>query len=125
MKIIPCIIGLGYVGLPMILNLSKKILTYGFDTNKKRIKDLKNKIDTNREFESKKFKNTKKLFFTNKLKDIKECNFFILCVPTPIYKNKKPDLRSLNKAIKMISKILKKNDIIFLESTVFPGATEK
>jgi UDP-N-acetyl-D-galactosamine dehydrogenase len=125
MKIIPCIIGLGYVGLPMTLNLAKKFLTYGFDANKKRIENLKNKIDVNREFKTKKFNNIKKIVFTNKIKDIKKCNFFILCLPTPIHKNKKPDLTNLNDAIKIISTIIKKNDIIFLESTVFPGVTEK
>ncbi len=124
MKIIPCIIGLGYVGLPITLNLAKRFLTYGFDTNKERIENLKNKIDVNRECKSKKFNNIKKIIFTNKIKDIKKCNFFILCLPTPIHKNKKPDLINLNDAIKIISKILKKNDIIFIESTVFPGVTE-
>ena len=125
MKIIPCIIGLGYVGLPITLNLANKFLTYGFDLNKERIENLKKKIDVNREFESKKFNNIKKIIFTNKIKDIKECNFFILCLPTPIHKNKKPDLTNLNDAIEIISKILKRNDIIFLESTVFPGITEQ
>ena len=125
MKIIPCIIGLGYVGLPITLNLAKRFLTYGFDTNKERIENLKNKIDVNRECESKKFNNIKKIIFTNKIKDIKKCNFFILCLPTPIHKNKKPDLTNLNDAIEIISTILKRNDIIFLESTVFPGITER
>ena len=125
MKIIPCIIGLGYVGLPITLNLANSFVTYGFDKNRKRIENLKNKIDVNREFEPKKFDNIKKIIFTNKTKDIKKCNFFILCLPTPIHKNKKPDLTNLNDAIEMISTILKRNDIIFLESTVFPGITEK
>ena len=125
MKIIPCIIGLGYVGLPIILNLAKSFVTYGFDKNRKRIENLKNKIDVNREFGPKKFDNIKKIIFTNKIKDIKKCNFFILCLPTPIHKNKKPDLTNLNDAIEIISTILKRNDIIFLESTVFPGVTEQ
>ena len=125
MKIIPCIIGLGYVGLPIVLNLAKSFVTYGFDKNRKRIENLKNKIDVNREFELKKFNSVKKIIFTNKIKDIKKCNFFILCLPTPIHKNKKPDLTNLNDAVKIISTILKRNDIIFLESTVFPGITEQ
>jgi UDP-N-acetyl-D-galactosamine dehydrogenase len=124
MKIIPCIVGLGYVGLPITLNLAKNFLTYGFDKNKERIKKLKNKVDVNREFESKKFGNIKKIIFTSKIKDIKKCNFFILCLPTPLHKNKKPDLSNLNDAIKIISSILKRDDIIFIESTVFPGVTE-
>ena len=73
----------------------------------------------------KKFNNIKKIIFTNKIKDIKKCNFFILCLPTPINNNKKPDLTNLNDAIEIISTILKRNDIIFLESTVFPGITEQ
>ncbi len=124
MKIIPCIVGLGYVGLPITLNLAKNFLTYGFDKNKERIEKLKNKVDVNREFEPKKFDNIKKIIFTSKIKDIKKCNFFILCLPTPLHKNKKPDLSDLNEAIKIISSILKRNDIIFIESTVFPGVTE-
>ena len=67
----------------------------------------------------------KKIIFTNKIEHIKKCNFFILCIPTPIYENKTPDLRNLYDAIKTVSKILKKDDIIFIESTVFPGVTEK
>ena len=125
MKIIPCIIGLGYVGLPITLNLANSFVTYGFDKNRKRIENLKNKIDLNKEFGPKKFDNIKKIIFTNKIKDIKKCNFFILCLPTPIHKNKKPDLTNLNDAIEIISTILKRNDIIFLESTVFPGITEQ
>ena len=124
MKIIPCIIGLGYVGLPITLNLSKKLLTFGFDKSKERIERLKKKIDDNREFGPKKFVNIKKIFFTNKIEDIKDCNFFIICVPTPVYKNKEPNLEPLNSATKTVSKILKKDDIVFIESTVFPGATE-
>jgi UDP-N-acetyl-D-galactosamine dehydrogenase len=125
MKITPCIIGLGYVGLPIALKLAKSFVTYGFDKNRRRIENLKNKIDVNREFEPKKFDNIKKIIFTKKIKDIKKCNFFILCLPTPIHKNKKPDLTNLNDAFKIVSKILKKNDIIFLESTVFPGITKQ
>jgi len=125
MKIIPCIIGLGYVGLPIALRLANKFLTYGFDINKERIQNLKKKIDANKEFGPRKFYNLKKIVFTSKIIDLKKCNFFILCVPTPIHKNKTPDLGNLNKAVKMLSKILKKDDIIFIESTVFPSVTEQ
>jgi len=125
MKIIPCIIGLGYVGLPIALSLANKFLTYGFDINKERIQNLKKKIDANKEFGPRKFYNLKKIVFTSKIIDLKKCNFFILCVPTPIHKNKTPDLGNLNKAVKTVSKILKKDDIIFIESTVFPGVTEQ
>ena len=124
MKIKPCIIGLGYVGLPVILNLSKKFDCFGFDIDKKRVETLKKHIDVNKEFKKKDFYK-KKLKFTFKFNEIKQCNFFIVCVPTPTSKNKKPDLQNLNNAIKILSRIVKKNDIIFIESTIFSGLTKK
>ena len=124
MKIKPCIIGLGYVGLPVILNLSKKFECLGFDTNNQRIETLKKKIDTNKEFSKKDF-SKRKLKFSSDYREIKSSNFFIICVPTPLTKNKKPDLRNLNGAIKTVSKIIKKNDIVFVESTIYPGLTKK
>ena len=124
MKIKICIVGLGYVGLPLILNLSRKFECVGFDVNNTRINNLKNKKDVNKEFLANDFKN-KKIKFTSNIIDIKNCNFFIICVPTPIFNNKKPNLNDLNAAIITISKILKKNDIIFIESTIYPGLTEK
>ena len=124
MKIKPCIIGLGYVGLPVILNLSKKFECLGFDINNQRIETLKKKIDTNKEFSKKDF-SKRKLKFSSDYREIKSSNFFIICVPTPLTKNKKPDLRNLNGAIKTVSKIIKKNDIVFVESTIYPGLTKK
>jgi UDP-N-acetyl-D-glucosamine/UDP-N-acetyl-D-galactosamine dehydrogenase len=124
MKIKPCIIGLGYVGLPVILNLSKKFECLGFDVNTNRITTLKKKIDINKEFSKKDFVK-RKLEFSSDYKKMKLCNFFIICVPTPLTKNKKPDLRNLDGAIKTIIKIIKKNDIIFVESTIYPGLTKK
>lgn len=118
----PCVIGLGYVGLPILLNLSKKIKTIGFDINKKRISDLKNYKDTFNEFNKIDFIE-KKFFFTNKISDIKDANFYIVAVPTPILKNTLPDLTCLKKVSENLSKILKKDDIIFFESTVYPGVT--
>ncbi len=123
MKIKICVMGLGYVGLPLILNLSKKLECVGFDVNENRIKNLKNKIDTNKEFKSSNFEK-RKIIFTSKINEIKNCNFFIVCVPTPITSNKKPDLNNLNFAIKTLSKVLKKEDLIFIESTIYPGLTE-
>jgi UDP-N-acetyl-D-galactosamine dehydrogenase len=124
MKINPCVIGLGYVGLPIILHLASKFSSHGFDINTNRINNLKNKIDTNNEFKSKDFYK-KKIHFTNNLSDIKNCNFFIICVPTPVKKNKKPNLQNLKNAIDIVSKVLKKNDIIFIESTIYPGLTKQ
>ena len=74
-----CIIGLGYVGLPLALNISKKFKTIGFDINKKRIDNLKKKHDDNFEFEKKDFIN-KKIFFTNEIDNIRNCNYYIICV---------------------------------------------
>ncbi len=119
-----CIFGLGYVGLPLALNLAKKFECVGFDIDKNRIENLKNKNDTNKEFLPKNFIN-KRIKFTTNLSEIINCNFFIICVPTPITKNKKPNLKNLNSAIQIVSKVIKKNDIIFIESTIYPGLTEK
>ena len=84
------VIGLGYVGLPLALNLAKKFECVGFDIDKNRIENLKNKNDTNKEFLPKNFIN-KRIKFTTNLSEIINCNFFIICVPTPITKNKKPN----------------------------------
>ena len=118
------VIGLGYVGLPISLIISKNFKTIGYDINKKRILKLKNHIDVNNEFKKKDFKN-KRLNFTFKPTDLKNCNFFIVCVPTPIKKNNKPDLNYVEKSFKLISTIIKKEDIVVLESTVYPGVTNK
>lgn len=124
MKISPCIVGLGYVGLPIFLRLSKNYSTIGFDINKTRIKELISKRDVNSEYNKKDLILNNNSNFTNNASDIKSCNFFIITVPTPIYKNKKPDLRPLILATKIISKYIKKNDIVFYESTVYPGVTD-
>lgn len=118
----PCIIGLGYVGLPILLNLSKKFRTIGYDTNKKRISDLNKFEDKFNEFKKKDLSN-KKIFFTHDIYKAKNANFYIVAVPTPILKNKKPDLTHLKKVSQNLSKVIEKGDIIFFESTVYPGVT--
>ncbi len=118
-----CVMGLGYVGLPICLELSKKYSTFGFDINKQRVNNLKKNIDFNNEFKKKDFLD-KKIFFTDKIGEIKSCNFYIICVPTPITKSKKPDLKYVKNCFDIISNILNKNDIIVLESTVYPGITK-
>ena len=123
-KILPAIIGLGYVGLPVFISLKKKFKVVGFDTNKKRVNDLNYKIDTNNEFNKNELNLLNKSLITSKKDNLKKCNFFIITVPTPINKNNLPDLRYIISAFKTISKYIKENDIIFLESTVFPGTTE-
>jgi len=118
----PCIIGLGYVGLPILLNLSKKYNSTGYDINQERINDLNLGSDIFNEFKAKDLKN-KKIHYTNSIKSLKKSNLFIVTVPTPIHKNKKPDLRYIEDVCKKLSKIIKLNDIIIFESTVYPGLT--
>ena len=118
----PCVIGLGYVGLPILVNLSKKYISFGYDINKKRIIELKKGNDIFGEFKTQELK--KNLNFESNLKSISFCNLFIVTVPTPILKNKKPDLSHIKDVCLNISTILKKGDIIIFESTVYPGVTE-
>ncbi len=123
-KISPCVVGLGYVGLPVFNRLQKKFRTVGFDTNKLRISSLKKKIDSNKEFTSLDLKLNNKSIFSNNFKDIMMCNFYIVTVPTPLKNNNIPDLSSLISASNIIARSLKKNDIIIFESTVYPGTTK-
>lgn len=121
------IIGLGYVGLPLAVEFSNKFNTVGFDINEKRVSELNNFIDKTLEIEKNILteKIGKKLKITSDIEDIKNCNYYILTVPTPVDKNNNPDFSPLISASNLISKILKKNDIVIIESTVYPGATEE
>ena len=85
-KILPCILGLGYVGMPIFNILNKKFKTVGFDVNKNRVNELKNKHDRNGEFSKTNLILKKKSLLSHNEIDIKECNFFIVCVPTPVFK---------------------------------------
>ena len=118
-----CVIGLGYVGLPVALGISSKFETLGFDISKKRIRELNSKFDSNREYSKSNF-NGKKISFSNKKKDLKNSNVYIICVPTPVKKNNLPDLSYIKKSISIISTYIKSKDIIILESTVYPGVTD-
>lgn len=123
-----CVFGVGYVGLPLSIEFSKKFKVIAYDKNKIRIRNLKNGIDINNDLElkeKKKLKSNKNLSFTSNLKEVLNCNVYIITVPTPILKNKKPDLKHVINASKKISLLLKKNDLVIYESTVFPGTTEK
>ena len=124
-KIFPCILGLGYVGLPVFIRLNKKYKTIGFDTNRLRINSLKKKLDINKEAQNSDLKLLNNSNVTSKEINIKHCNFYIITVPTPLKNKNVPDLSHLEKAYKIISKYLKKNDIIVVESTVYPGATKE
>ena len=118
------IIGLGYVGLPLAIEFGKILNITGFDINKRRIKELSDRIDLTKQVSKKDFAKAKKLNFTSKIKDIKDCNIYIVTVPTPKDLLQKPDLTMIKTATTMLSKIIKKNDIIVYESTVYPGVTE-
>ena len=116
------IIGMGYVGLPLAEKLSKYYNVIGFDNNINRINSLKNNLDYNSQITYSKL-NKKKIIFTFNEKDLLDSNIFIITVPTPIYKNKNPDLSYLLNATKIVANYLKKNSIVVYESTVFPGCT--
>ena len=119
------IIGLGYVGLPLSIEFGKKRTVVGFDIDIKRISELKNGIDNTLEVTSQELNDAIYLSYTNQADDIRDCEIFIVTVPTPIDSNKKPDLSPLKKSSELLGKILKKKDIVIYESTVYPGATEE
>ena len=119
------IIGLGYVGLPLAVEFGKVLSVVGFDINKERINELKKGIDRTREVERDELKGSSKLTFSSNAEDLKEVNYFIVTVPTPIDAFKNPDLRPLEGASKTVGGVLKKNDIVIYESTVYPGCTEE
>ncbi|QKF60716.1 Vi polysaccharide biosynthesis UDP-N-acetylglucosamine C-6 dehydrogenase TviB [Campylobacter curvus] len=121
------VVGLGYVGLPLAAAFSEKYEVVGFDVNRARIEELKDAhdrtLELSREQMQKAIANGMK--FSLNLDDIKDCNFFIVTVPTPIDKNKRPDLTPVIKATQSVAKVLKKGDIVVYESTVYPGVTEE
>ena len=117
------IFGLGYVGLPLAVKLSKYFNVIGFDKNKQRIKDLKKFVDKNKEVSVAALKKAKLKYSTNK-KDLKDINIFIVTVPTPVTSSNKPDLKPLLEACKNIGQIISKESIVVFESTVYPGVTE-
>ena len=117
------VIGLGYVGLPIALEFAKKISVIGFDINAQRVEMMRNKIDPSGELESSAFDNCD-IQFTDSLDVLREANFFIVAVPTPIDDHNLPDLKPLLGASKSIAAALKKGDYVVYESTVYPGCTE-
>ena len=119
------LIGLGYVGLPLAVEFGKKRTVIGFDINKSRVNELKKGLDVTLETTKQELKDAIHLSYTTNLDDIKDCTIFIVTVPTPIDKHKRPDLTPLEKSSESVGKILKKGDIVIYESTVYPGATEE
>ena len=120
------VLGIGYVGLPLSLCFARKYKLIAYDANIDRINELKINIDRNNEFKKKDFIKVKNnLYFTSKADDLSKCNIFIITVPTPINANKKPDLKFLNKANKIVGKYITNKNIVVYESTVYPGLTEE
>lgn len=119
------IIGLGYVGLPLAVEFGKKMPTVGFDINQARIDELRTGQDSTLEVEPELLAEAKQLSFTTELSELKDCNVYVVTVPTPIDKYNRPDLTPLEKASSSIAKIISTGDVVIFESTVYPGATEE
>ncbi len=133
MNIKIAIIGLGYVGLPLARLFATKYPVVGFDINQKRVDELNNGIDFTLEVDKELLQSVLSerpleengLFCSTQLEDIKDCNYYIVTVPTPVDKNNRPDLTPLYKSSETVGKVLKKGDIVIYESTVYPGLTEE
>ena len=119
------LIGLGYVGLPLAVEFGKKMRTIGFDINQDRIEELLLGKDHTLEVDSEELYKAHHLSFTSDSQDIKDCNIYIVTVPTPIDEKKKPNFDAIEKSTKIVGSVLSVNDIVIYESTVYPGATEE
>lgn len=122
-----CVIGLGYVGLPLARLFASKYDTIGFDTSEKRVASLMKGKDETLEVSNEELANSiqKGLRFTSDIQDIKDCNFYVVAVPTPVDLNNHPDLGPLLKASETVGKVISKGDVVVYESTVYPGVTEE
>lgn len=118
------VIGLGYVGLPIALEFAKKIQVIGFDINEERISMMRNNVDPSDELTPEQFQGCN-IHFTSDVVDLKNVNFYIIAVPTPIDTHKNPDLYPLLSATRTVASVLKKGDYVVFESTVYPGCTEE
>ena len=119
------IVGLGYVGLPLAIEFAKKYSVIGYDINQSRVSDLQNSFDKTLEVEKSELLEAKSLAFTSDLDEIRNCNIYIIGVPTPVNNKKEPDFKNLCLASEAIGSILNPGDIVIYESTVYPGATEE
>lgn len=119
------VIGLGYVGLPLAVEFGKVLPVIGFDINQDRIKELQRGYDRTLEVDAEELKLAAMMSYSHVVQDLKDVNYFIVTVPTPIDEFKKPDLRPLESASKTVGTVLKKGDIVIYESTVYPGCTEE
>ncbi|AAV81397.1 nucleotide sugar dehydrogenase [Idiomarina loihiensis] len=121
-----CVIGMGYVGLPLAVAFAEKYSVVGFDINFSRVQELEAGQDSTLEVSSKELQAVKDLLkFTNNAADIRDANIYIVTVPTPIDRSNKPDLSPLEKASETVGSVLKAKDIVIYESTVYPGVTEE
>lgn len=120
-----CIVGLGYVGLPLAVEFGKHFRTVGFDLNPARIDELRRGSDSTLEVSATELKQATHLVFTADSREIGDCNVYIVAVPTPIDAAKRPDFRPLEGASRTVAPLLKSGDIVIYESTVYPGATEE
>ena len=119
------VVGLGYVGLPLAVEFGRKYPTVGYDVNKARVADLENGKDATLEVSPEELTKAKRLTFTSNARDLAECNFYIVTVPTPIGDGNRPLLTPLKNASITIGNVLKLGDVVVFESTVYPGATEE
>ncbi len=122
-----CVIGLGYVGLPLAHAFSEKYQVVGFDINKSRVDELNSGFDRTLELSESQVKEaiSNGMKFSLDIKDIEDCNVYIVTVPTPIDSSNRPDLTPLIKSSEMIGKVINQDDIVIYESTVYPGVTEE
>src|SRR5881392_3235783 len=118
------VIGLGYVGLPIALEFARKVSVIGFDINTERVKMMKQCIDPSKELDKEAFAGCD-ISFTDSLDVLREANFFIVAVPTPVDEHNVPDLIPVKKASETVGKVIKKGDYVVFESTVYPGCTEE
>jgi len=119
------IVGLGYVGLPLAVEFGRHFATVGFDIKPERINALKRGHDSTLEVTKKELATANRLVFTTRLEDLRRCRVYIVTVPTPIDEFKRPDLRPLVGASRSVGQVLKKDDVVIYESTVYPGCTEE
>ena len=119
------IIGLGYVGLPLAVEFGYKRNVIGFDIQQERIDELKSGHDSTNEVTPEELAAARHLTFSTQIQDLKNCNCYIVTVPTPINEHQRPDLTPLISASETVGKVLKKGDLVIFESTVYPGATEE
>ena len=119
------VIGLGYVGLPLAVEFGKKYKTFGFDLSSVRIEELENGLDSTGEVSKRNLQSSIKLLLSSNIDDLLNCNIYIIAVPTPIDKKNNPNLQILLTATANVGNLIKKNDIVIYESTVYPGCTEE